>query len=78
MEKYGNQVQISIGRPRSESPLRLIATHFPSQIASTATQINPTRKSYVCANTVRRAKSRTDISYECIECNVGFVPHRFF
>lgn len=69
--KYGSQVRTSIGRPPSESPFRLTARHFPSRIESTETQLNPRRKCYVCANTVRRARSRRDTSYECIECDVG-------
>ncbi len=69
--KYGSQVRSSIGRPPSDSPLRLTARHFPSRIPSTVTQVNPRRKCYVCANTVRRAKSRRDTSYESIECDVG-------
>jgi hypothetical protein len=69
--KYGSQVRSSIGRPPSESPLRLTARHFPSRILSTATQTNPRRKCYACANTVNRAKARRDTSYECIQCDVG-------
>jgi hypothetical protein len=69
--KSGSQVRSSIGRPPSESLFRLTARHFPSRIASTATQENPRRKCYVCANTVRRPKARKDTSYECIECDVG-------
>ncbi len=69
--KYGSQVRSSIGRPPSDSSLRLTAQNFPSRIASTVTQVNPRRKCYVCANTVRRAKSGRDTSYECIECDVG-------
>ena len=69
--KYGSQVQTSIGRPRSEHPLRLTARHFPSRIASTVTQAKRKRKCYVCAHTVRREKSRRDTLYECIECDVG-------
>ncbi len=66
IEKYGGQVRSSIGPPPSDSSLRLTARHFLSRIPSTATQANPKRKCYVCANTVRRAKSRRDTSYECI------------
>ncbi len=66
IEKYGSQVRSSIGRPPSDSPLRLTARHFLSHIASTVTQVNPRRKYYVYANTVRRAKSRRDTSYECV------------
>ncbi len=71
IEKYGSQVRSSIGQPPSDSPLRPTARHFPSRIPSTVTQANPRRKCYVCANTVRRAKSRRDTSYECIECELG-------
>jgi len=55
IEKSGSQMQTSTGRPPSENPLRLTARHFPSRIASTVTQVNPKRKCYVCAHTVRRA-----------------------
>ncbi|CAF4976569.1 unnamed protein product [Rotaria sp. Silwood1] len=54
----------SIGRLPSDSPFRLTARHFPSCIASTVTQVDPRRKCYVCANTVRRVKSRKDASVE--------------
>ncbi len=64
IEKYGSQVRSSIGRPSSDNPLRLRARHFLSHMASTVTQVNPRRKCYVYANTVRRAKSRRDTSYE--------------
>ena len=71
IEKYGSQVRSLIGRAPPDNPLRLTARHFISRIPSTATQSNTKRKYYVCANTVRRAKSRRDTSYECIECDVG-------
>jgi len=70
IEKYGSQVRSSIGRSPSSSPLRLITRNFASRIESTVIQVNP-RKCHVCANTVRRSKSRRDTSYECIECDVG-------
>jgi hypothetical protein len=69
--KYSSQVRSSIGRPPSESPLRLTARHLPSRIPSTATQTNPRRKCYVCANTIKRVKARKDTSYECVQCDVG-------
>jgi hypothetical protein len=71
IEKYGSQVRSSIGRPSEDNPLRLTARHFPSRIPSTDTQANPRRKCFVCANTLRRAKSRRDTSYECVGCDVG-------
>jgi hypothetical protein len=69
--KYGSQVRSSIGRPPSESTLRLTARDFPSRIPSTATQTNPRRKCYVCANTAKRANARRNTLYECIQCDVG-------
>lgn len=48
-----------------------LARHFPSRIESTEIQLNPIRKPYVCANTARKARSRRDTPYECIECDVG-------
>ncbi|CAF1556805.1 unnamed protein product, partial [Rotaria sordida] len=44
ISKYGNQKRISIGRPPTDSPLRLSATHFPSLVSPTASKTAAQRK----------------------------------
>jgi hypothetical protein len=83
LKKYGSQVRNSIVRPPSESSLRLTARNFPSRIPSTATQVNPRRKCYVCANTVKRAKTSRystgllviggcEVSNNCLSVPISF------
>ncbi|CAF3127116.1 unnamed protein product [Rotaria sp. Silwood2] len=44
ISKYGSQKRISIGRPPTDSPLRLSARHFPSLVSPTASKTTAQRK----------------------------------
>jgi hypothetical protein len=51
--------------------LRLTARHFPFLIPPNESSDTSRRRCYVCGNTERRAKQRSDTRYQCLECNVG-------
>ena len=55
------------GRPAGNNVKRLIGKHYISSIAGRRKR----RRCYVCSNTTRRQKKRTDTRFECKECNVG-------
>ncbi len=69
--KYGNQKLISIGRPSTDSTLRLSARQFLSVVPSTASKTAAQRKCHVCSHTTRREKSVKYTRYQCEECDVG-------
>jgi hypothetical protein len=68
--RYGAQ-KTHIGRPFSAHPLRLTARHFPSVVPPNDDNRTPQRRCYICSNTERRAKQRSDTRYQCTECDVG-------
>jgi hypothetical protein len=68
--KYGSN-KPHIGRALTAHPLRLTARHFPSLIPPNESSEAPRRRCYVCGNTERRAKQRSDTRYQCLECDVG-------
>jgi hypothetical protein len=70
ISKYGSK-RSHIGRLLSVYPLRLTARHFPSLIPPNESNQSPRRRYYVCSNTERRAKERSDTRYQCTECDVG-------
>ena len=67
--KYGFN-RAHVGRALTAHPLRLTARHFSSLIPPNESSETP-RRCYVCGNTERRAKQRSDTRYQCLECNVG-------
>ncbi len=71
ISKYGSQKSISIGRPPTDSPLRLSARHFPSLVPSTSSKKAAQRKCYVCSHTTQGKQSVTYTRYQCEECDVG-------
>ncbi|CAF3360073.1 unnamed protein product [Rotaria sp. Silwood2] len=52
-------------------PTRLTGRHFPTLVPQTTERKNPQRKCFVCANTNRKPRTRTDSRYMCKDCDVG-------
>ncbi|XP_052010817.1 piggyBac transposable element-derived protein 4-like isoform X1 [Xyrauchen texanus] len=60
------------GRPASDSPLRLTARHFLSDIPQTELQGRSTRRACkVCISSKCRAKKRRSTRYMCVACNIA-------
>jgi hypothetical protein len=68
ISKYGNQKRISVGRPSTDSTLRLSARHFPS--LSTASTEAAERKCHIYSHRTRREQSTQYTRYQCEKCDV--------
>ena len=68
VEEFGVQKSDSRGRPSIETPVGIVARHFPSKVESSS---DGRKRCFVCSHTTRGSKHETKISYECKECNVG-------
>ncbi|CAF3603311.1 unnamed protein product [Rotaria sordida] len=50
-------------------PTRLTGRHFPTIVPQTTERKNSQRKCFVCANTNRKPRTRTDSRYMCKDCD---------
>ncbi|KAI2644801.1 PiggyBac transposable element-derived protein 4 [Labeo rohita] len=58
------------GRPALDTPLRLTARHFPSEVPQTTSQGSRTRRHCkVCLSSTRKSKQRRLTKYMCVPCN---------
>ncbi|KAK9958562.1 hypothetical protein ABG768_010675, partial [Culter alburnus] len=60
------------GRPALDTPLRLTARHFPSEVPQTTSQGSKTRRHCkVCLSSTRKSKQRRLTKYMCVPCNTS-------
>lgn len=58
------------GRPALDTPLRLTARHFPSEVPQTTSQGSKTRRHCkVCLSSTRKGKQRRLTKHMCVPCN---------
>ena len=73
-----NQKQISIGRPSTDSLLRLLARHFSSFVPATISKAAVQGKCHVCSHTLKREKSVRYTIHQCEDRHGGLSVIAFF
>ncbi|KAK9964138.1 hypothetical protein ABG768_005336, partial [Culter alburnus] len=71
LEEYGTtRCPPKGGRPALDTPLRLTARHFPTEVPQTPGQGSRTRRHCkVCLYSSRKRKERCLTRYMCVACN---------